>query len=142
MKKVILLVLILLSFGNLRAQKIIYELPPKVTELLSKYLSERNDSLKKDTLALYLEKSGDLYQIDLMEFSFSRLITDTIISRTNRFVKVDDTYLPLVTEEDILFANFGERPPRKEGGAKGKVKILLIIEYFAIKFDRKGNIHE
>ncbi len=132
MKKAILLVSILLLFGNLPAQKIIYELPPKVTDYLSKYLSEKESAVEDSTLSIYLEKINGLYHLEVIEASFSKRITETIISNTARFVKVKDVYLPLVTEEDILFANFGETPPRKEGGPKGRVQILLIIDYFLI----------
>ncbi len=67
----------------------------------------------------------------------SKLIRDTLVETTTRFVRIGKVLHPLITWEDIRFANFGTVPPRVLGGKPGRKIIYMNAEFYNIKFREK-----
>lgn len=85
-----------------------YELPQPVVDRIHNYLLRRDELSGGDlrvSVMLSVLKDGK-YSISIFEFKkdSSDLIYTTLISDTNRYVRIQDIELPLITPEDLKFA--------------------------------------
>lgn len=141
MKRIILVSIIYIFSFSAHAQKICYNLPQKVTAEIADYI----DTIEKEdahfVLLLSLNKDG-YYIISIIDdlTKDSKIIQDTLVNKTNRMVRVNELYLPLLLETDFVFADFGSR--KASNGRKGKIKIVFNNDSYNIIFDRFGKIYK
>jgi hypothetical protein len=140
--------ILFLVFGSLPgvSQKIIYDFPSSVTEQIRSHNSKYNDSTK--FFVLFTVEKSERYAVTIVDFSLTTpnlgLINEVLVSKTNRFARVGNKLIPLVTREDLEFADFGteETPNSKSEKRKiGKRKVIFNSEHFTITFDKSGKIY-
>jgi hypothetical protein len=147
MKSYIVLLLTVMSLAT-KAQEINYEFPKQVTDKIQEHISHFGDTSKFVAL-LNVEEAGR-FSLTVMKDDFTKNpsfkdITDVLITKTNRFVKINNTKMPLITGEDLIFADFGtvySPDSKSEKRRVGKKRPMFISEDWRIKFDRSGKIYE
>jgi hypothetical protein len=126
-----------------RAQQIVYDLPQPVVNKIFQQISASPDTAKLAILLTSLEQGK--YKVSILDrLSAHKDINETLVKRTNRFVKVNEILIPLITHEDIAFADFGTvlTPESKnEKRRVGKKKIIFTDDSKGITFDRSGKIY-
>jgi hypothetical protein len=133
--------------GAANAQEIIYDFPKSVADKVQQHISQYSDTTNFVAL-LNVENDGK-YLLTVMTDDFTiksnfKDITDVLIKKTNRFVKVNDVKMPMITGEDLIFADFGtvSTPDSKsEKRRVGKKRPVFVAEDWSISFDRAGKIY-
>ena len=132
---------------NAQVDYIYYDLPKAVDDKVEEYI--KTSKIKDDRLffAAKLSLNTDdhylLSIIDYNEMNSSKvfgLLFDKVIKKSNRMLRIGDDSLPIITEEDILFANLGE--VKMSDGRVAKKRVLMNFDGYTITFDRSGNIFE
>lgn len=132
LKTYLIIVFSLITFAT-NAQ-IIYEFPKPVIDKVQEHISHFSDTVKFVAL-LNVQEDGK-YSLQVMKDDFTRNpnfkdITDVLITKTNRFVKINNVKMPMITSEDFLFADFGTvyTPESKsEKRRVGKKRPMFISE--------------
>lgn len=146
MWRISFIALLLLCSCQAKSQKIVYQFPQKVTEEITGYISNQKTENDKFILVLMLTPSQDQkFTISIFEnkVDSSDLVYNVLIKNTNRFVNIDNNFIPIITSEDIQFADFGtvNYPNEKTGKRRtGKKKVMMNIDGFTITFDNNGTI--
>lgn len=126
-------------------KNIVYEFPDIVTKKIKTFIEKDKKSSDTTKFILKLGKVIDgKYSLSIIKYDFQnngnyKEMEEYLIQRNSRYVKVYNNYYSLVTDEDFLFADFGESKPRK--GQTGKIKILFYHDSPQILFDTKGKIY-
>lgn len=122
--------------------QIIYDLPVTVTDKIKAYTSRFSDTTE---FAIQLSiDSTNTYTVYVLEKDNSnsdgaKLVNEMLIGQTNRFVRVGEKLLPLITAEDFIFAYLGPGGTRK--GKMGRKKVIQNFDGYSITFDSSGKIH-
>jgi hypothetical protein len=126
-----------------KAQQIIYDFPEAVVQKIDKHISFYPDSTK--FAILFSPIDSGKYRISILKDLWGlQDINQTLIQKTSRFVRVNKTLVPLITWEDIMFADFGTvyHPESKsEKRRVGKKKIHFTNDDEGIIFDKSGKIY-
>lgn len=132
----------LLLSSAAKSQQIVYDLPVTVTDKIKAYTSKFSDTTQ---FAIQLSvDSANRYTVYVMEEDNSnsegaRLVNEMLIGQTNRFVRVREKLLPLITSEDFVFAYLGPGGTRK--GKVGRKKLIQNFDGYSITFDTSGRIY-
>lgn len=125
------------------AQNIVYDFPESVVQKIDKHISWYPDTTKFAILFSSLD-SGK-YRISILnDLTSHKAINETLVQKTNRFVRVHNILIPMITTEDITFADFGTvyTPESKSEKRKvGKKKILFTDDSKGITFDKSGKVY-
>ncbi len=131
--------------SSTKGQYIIYDLPESVTSKVEKYLDKYKSAGDTSKFVAQLSKSADgKYTLFIINHDFSglenfKLIEEYLIKRTSRKIRINETLLPLITDEDFIFADFGSE--KMKNGRMAKKKVVFTSESYAIKFDKSGKIY-
>jgi len=71
-------------------------------------------------------------------------INDVLITETSRFVKINNIKMPMITGEDLIFADFGTVDTPESQNPKrrvGKKRVIFIAEGWQITFNEGGRIY-
>lgn len=144
MRKILFLIILgMLSSCKMQGQQIVYDLPESVTAKASEYISK----FKPDSrfIAQLSKQNDGRYILFIMLYDFSGLesfkLVEGLIERTSRVVRVKEgLLLPLVTDEDFLFADFGSE--KMKNGRIAKKKVVFTSEGYPIRFDKNGKLFE
>jgi hypothetical protein len=144
MKKIILIIYIACCLScSSKAQNIVYDFPESVIQKIDKHISFYPDTTKFAILFSALD-SGK-YRISILQDLWGlQDINQTLVQKTSRFVRVNKALVPLITWEDITFADFGTvyTPESKsEKRRVGKKKIVFTDDSPGIIFDKSGKIY-
>lgn len=137
-------IVVLLSSCKMNAQQIVYDFPEKVTEKAMDYLDKHKGTESK--FVAQLSKQGDeRYILFIIHYDFAglenfKLIDEGLIKKTSRVVRVHKVLLPLITDEDFLFADFGSG--EMKDGRVSKKKVIFNSEGYPIYFDKSGKLYE
>jgi len=126
--------------GN--SQEIIYDLPEGVTKKIEAYISNFPDSVKFAIQLDAIESNKYVAYVmaeDRSNSEGAKLVNEMLINRTNRFVRVGNRFLPLVTAEDFVFAYLGSSGTRR--GKVGRKKVMQNFDGYSITFDTTGRIY-
>lgn len=129
-----------------KAQQLIYDLPASVTKKIDQHISQYSDTTK--FVILFSSMDSAKYRVTIME-DFSKNpsfkdVNETLVQKTNRFIRVNETLIPFITWEDINFADFGTvyTPESKSEKRKvGKKKIIFTTDAYGVTFDSSGKIY-
>ena len=126
------------------AQKIIYDLPKEVTEKADDFLRKQKGSYS----ILFSSLDSGRFSISFLKVDNSdknfELINSKLIQRSNRFLRVKDMLYPIITREDLQFADFGTENTPNSGShhrRNGKIKVHLTSDEYSITFDKTGIIY-
>lgn len=128
----------------MNGQQIIYDLPQEVTEKAKDYLDKHNGTDSK--FIARLSKQGDeRYILFIIHYDFAglenfKLIEEGLIKKTSRVIRVNKVLLPLITDEDFLFADFGSE--KMKDGRIAKKKVIFNSEGYPIYFEKSGRLYE
>jgi len=127
----------LLLIQRATAQTITYELPKPVTEAIDIYIKAHKSNSGYG--AQLSRGDGGIYTI----FIYSLSVTDNVFYSkvekiTNRKVRIGSLTLPLVTSEDLIFADLGTTQARN--GTPGKIRVIRSLDSYFIKFNTQGKI--
>jgi hypothetical protein len=133
----------MLSSCKLQGQQIVYDLPESVTDKVSEHISEFSPGSK--FIAQLSKQNDGTYVLFIILYDFSGLesfkLVEGLIESTSRVVKVKEgLFLPLVTDEDFLFADFGSE--KMKNGRVAKKKVVFTSEGYPIRFDKTGKLFE
>ena len=127
------------------SQDIIYNLPPKVENKVRVYLDKRKS--ENSTVSFFAKLDhlrDDVYMLSLMEMdtlsstNYNR-VEYYLVKRTNRKLKIDQSYLlPLITGEDLIFADLGSE--KLQDGRIMRTKVMINFDGFSITFTQSGEI--
>jgi hypothetical protein len=137
-------VIILISSCKMNGQQIVYDLPEKVTEKARDYLDQYKGTDSK--FIAKLSKQGDeKYILFIIHYDFAglenfKLIEEGLVKKTSRVIRVNELLLPLLTDEDFLFADFGSE--KMKDGRVAKKKVIFNSEGYPIYFDKRGKLYE
>lgn len=141
-KVILVFCLVLVSSIAGKSQEIIYDFPESVTKKITTYISNFSDTVKFaiQLNAIELNKYvASVMSEDRSNSEGSKLISEMLINKTNRFVRVGDRLLPLITAEDFVFAYLGSGGTRK--GKVGRKKVIQNFDGYSITFDTTGRIY-
>lgn len=137
-------IIVLFSSCKVKGQQIVYDLPQKVTEKAKDYLDKYKGTDSK--FIAKLSKQGDeRYILFIIHYDFAglesfRLIEEGLIKKTSRVIRVKEVLLPLLTDEDFLFADLGSE--KMKDGRIAKKKVIFNSEGYPIYFDKSGELYE
>jgi hypothetical protein len=126
---------------------IYYDLPEAVTDRIGKHIESRLAKNKdlRFTANLY-QNSDNNYVVSIIDYhaksnsdSFN-LVIEGIIEKSNRMLRVDNIEIPIMTSEDMIFADLGKT--KMPDGRIAKKRVQMIFDGFTITFDRSGKIYE
>jgi hypothetical protein len=125
--------------------QIIYDLPETVDNKIEAYIS-KNPTGKY--VILFSQYDSSRYGISISD-DFSnvesfKLIQETLVDKTCRFVKTSNNMIPLITLDDIQFADYGtvNYPDAKNPKRRvGKRKVIFTSDAPVIEFDASGRIY-
>jgi hypothetical protein len=144
MYRYFVVIFVLCASCSAKAQHIVYDLPEPVIQQIDKHISFYSDTTKFAILFSSLD-SGK-YRISILKDLWSfKEIDETLIQKTNRFVRVNKMLVPMITRDDITFADFGTvyTPESKSDKRKvGKKKIHFTDDSKGIIFDKDGRIYQ
>lgn len=134
---------IVLSYA-VNAQHIVYDFPQSVVQKIDKHITWYPDTTK--FAILFSPMDSGRYSISILKdiALSSKEINETLVQKTNRFVWVNKVLIPMITWDDIKFADFGTvyTPESKSEKRKvGKRKIHFISDDPLIIFDSSGKIY-
>jgi hypothetical protein len=141
----ILVLATLLNFNfsvSAQSKFIIYDLPEGVTDKVKEYIIEnKNCSRFVAKLSVNTDMNYVLSIIDNSEpLDADNLINERIIKKTNRRLRINENcLLPLILEEDLIFADFGRE--KQSDGRIARKKLLFNFDGFTITFDKLGRIY-
>ncbi|HEU5291450.1 MAG TPA: hypothetical protein VFU05_12460 [Cyclobacteriaceae bacterium] len=146
MKIYIIVFLIFISTAA-DAQEIIYEFPKSVIDKVQEHISHYSDTSK--FIALFHVEDDGKYSLTIMKDDFTKDpnfkdITDVLVNKTTRFVKINNVKMPMITGEDFIFADFGTvyfPESKSEKRRVGKKRPMFITEDWSITFDKTGRIY-
>jgi hypothetical protein len=138
-----LVILAILSSCKMHGQKIVYDLPESVTTKISQHIGQ----FKSDSrfIAQLSKQSDGKYIVFIIPYDFEGLenfqLIEGLINKTSRVVRVSEgLLLPLVTDEDFLFADFGSE--KMKDGRVAKKKVFFTSEGYPVYFDKSGKLYE
>ena len=137
----IICLLISISIFDLRGQNINYVLPKNVEDKICSHVSIKDKS-NRNYFCLLSQIDINIYKIIINEYNINNkkdLLTNRLINLSNRFIKIGEKYYPLITEEDIIFTDFGESDFVRNG-EKGRIKIIANFDGFSILIKKNGEI--
>lgn len=145
MKKLFFIVICFFFCTLSYSQDIIYNLPQKVEDKVQSYLDKiKSENSTASFFAKLSHLRDNVYLLSLMErdtLSSANYnpVEYYLVKRTNRKLKIKQSYLlPLVTGEDIIFADLGS-----EKLADGRImhkKVVINIDGFSITFTQSGQL--
>lgn len=126
-----------------QGQQIIYDLPESVTTKAREHMGKFKSPDSKFIAQLSKQNDGR-YVLFIINYDFAglenfKLIEEMLIKQTSRVIRVDKILLPLITDEDFLFADFGTE--KMKDGRTAKKKIVFNSESYAINFDKNGKLY-
>jgi hypothetical protein len=126
-----------------QGQQIVYDLPESVTAKASEHISKFRPDSK--FIAQLSKQNDGRYVLYVILYDFSGLesfkLVEGLIDRTSRVVRVNEgLLLPLVTDEDFLFSDFGSE--KMKDGRIAKKKVVFTSEGYPICFDKTGKLFE
>lgn len=144
MGKIFILVIVTLYSCSVEAQHIVYDLPINVVKQIEQHISHYSDTTK--FAILFSPIDSGKYRISILKDLWGlQDINQTLVQKTSRFVRVNKALVPLITWEDITFADFGTvyHPESKSGKRRvGKKKIHFTHDGEGIIFDKSGKIFQ
>jgi hypothetical protein len=145
MKLICLAFFIFASYSLMAQQRIVYDLPEGVLDKVRAHVQLSED---KRYVILFTIMDSARYRITIMdhvsENSNFKDIDQTLVQQTSRFLRVDKTLIPIITWEDIKFADFGTAEKQGSKSKKrrsGKKTINFTTDDFGITFDGAGRIY-
>lgn len=144
MRKILFLIILgIVSSCKMQGQQILYDLPESVTAKASDYISKFEPNNK--FIAQLSSQNDGKYVLFIILYDFSGVesfkLVEGLIEKTSRFVRVNEgLLLPLVTDEDFLFADFGSE--KMKDGRVAKRKVVFTSEGYPIYFDKAGKLFE
>lgn len=133
----------MLSSCKTQSQQIVYDLPESVTSKVSEHISKFKPDSK--FIAQLSKQNDGRYVLLIMLYDFSGLesfkLVEGLIEKTSRVVRVKEgLLLPLITDEDFLFSDFGSE--KMKNGRVAKKKVVFTSEGYPIHFDKTGKLFE
>ena len=132
---------------TLSQDKIVYDLPKTVTQNIDSFAANYPDTTKFSVLFSKSDSNRYTVSVNPRDYSQSegaRLIDDILINKTNRFIRLGNgKLLPMITWDDIQFADFGTTYNPNSPSEKrrvGKKRVVMNNDGWSITFDVKGNI--
>lgn len=140
------LISILLSLiSGVSSAQIIYDLPETVDKKIEERISKNPDG---KYVIIFSERDSSRYGIsisdDFSKVESFKLIQETLVEKTNRFVKIGNNMIPLITWNDIYFADYGTvyyPDAKSEKRRVGKRKVHFTSDAPVIEFDASGRIY-
>jgi len=140
-----ILILGLIAFGCKSNAQIVYDLPESVIKKIDERILEKRD---QKYLVLLSRRDSSKYSISIEQISSNvesfKIIQETLVDKTNRFVKVKDMMIPLITWDDIYLADYGRvyyPDAKNEKRRVGKRKVNFVSDTPLIVFDLSGKIY-
>ncbi len=137
---------------------ILYDFQANIQDTLNNRYSRWTEIYRKegrviDALCLTSEtvKNKTIYRLFFVvsnrtTIDTNNLIKKEIIAKTNRVLKVNGIFIPLILDYDLNFGYFGNAPPRTKNGKPTKFVVFSIYtgkeEYPIIIFDARGKIYQ
>jgi len=126
---------------------IYYDLPETVTGKIKEHIESYSSKDKGLLFVANLYRDLDNnYVLSIMDYnaknssdSFSLLIGG-VIEKSNRMLRVGNYEIPIMTSEDMQFADLGET--EMPDGRIAKKRVLMTFDGYTITFDRSGKIYE
>ena len=142
-------VLLLASWPSCKAQNsdyIMYDLPDPVSEKLNErinYVSSKNEAAK--FVGLLNKVDHERYNLALIDYDAKTQkkvlgLLSTVVLKSNRAIQLGEQVVPLITNEDILFANLGKE--KMPDGRIAKKRVIFNYNGFSIAFNRVGTIFD
>src|ERR1043166_6192861 len=106
-----------------KGQNIVYDFPETVTTKLADHISKGKNS---KVVGLLTKEDSGKYSITIIENDFSKndnlkIIDETLIKKTNHFLRLNKILVPIITNEDLQFADFGTVETPNSGSSKRKI---------------------
>ncbi len=127
MKKIILIILLLVSLDTFSQKGIEYTFPKKVTDSLTSYI---NRSAAKKHYIVMDKTSRSTYFILIAVLQKP----DGFIKKSNRYVKINERKIPLIFQSDTDFFSKGV------GVRGGIIRTAVMYHGFGIHFNYAGEI--
>ena len=125
--------------------QIIYDLPETVVKKIDEKISVNGNA---KCVIILSKRDSSKYSISIdSDFSSSegsKIFKEKLVDQTNRFVKVGEKMIPLITWDDIYLADYGDvyyPEAKNEKRRKGKRKIDFISDAPLVVFDLSGKIY-
>jgi hypothetical protein len=129
-------------------QKIIYDFPDTVTKVIIAKFAEKNDSLHCILLDQSEIDGNTVYTASLISFSPRSAtmleINNVLISNTSRYFWNGNVHIPIISEDDLTFGDFGSVMVKRPGSTKERryrKKMRYLFDGPTIKFDARGRIY-
>ncbi len=125
---------------------IYYNLPENVTERIEFYIenySSRDDGVH--FVAYLFDDDNNNYVISIIDYNVESssesflLLLNGIIEKSNRMLQVGEYKMPIMTSEDLLFADLGKI--KMPDGRIAQKRVLMTFDGYTITFDRLGKIY-
>ncbi len=126
---------------------IYYDLPKsintRVRDHIDHYLSKGTDT---DFVADLSENTDGRYLLSIIDYKKGSgpkvfgLLYSEVINKSNRMLKIGKYTIPIITSEDMIFADLGET--KMPDGRVAKKRVIMNFDGYTITFDRSGKIYE
>jgi hypothetical protein len=148
--KYLLLILFTFIGSSCAAQMnnyIYYNLPENVTQRIEDHIE--NYSSKDGVMhfvAYLFDDANDNYVISIIDYNPKSssesflLLLNGIIEKSNRVLQVGEYEMPIMTSEDLVFADLGKT--KMPDGRIAQKRVLMTFDGYTITFDRSGKIYE
>ena len=124
---------------------IYYDLPESVTKHIKDHID--NSKLESSHFAAHLFVNTDRnYVLTIINYNSKgrsdsfKFFADRVIERSNRLIRVGKNEMPIITSEDMVFADIGST--EMSDGRVAKKRVLMTFDGYTIIFDRSGKIYE
>ena len=124
-----------ISFDGRLIRRMEELVPPAQPPIASELIGSQRFSLEHtDTGSAIMD-----YDSESSSDSFQLLI-NRVIKKSNRLIRVDKTEIPIITSEDMVFADLGSTG--MPNGRIAKKRVLMTFDGYTITFDGSGKIYE